>query len=489
MDYLAFDLGAESGRAILGSLDGKGILRLKEVHRFPNTMVNVSGHLHWDACALYGEMLEALRMVAEDSSVHLKSIGVDTWGVDFALLGTAGDLLGMPYAYRDSRTDGVADMFFASFPKRRLYNITGIQTMPFNTLFQLYSMARGHDADLATATDLLFMPDLFNYFLTGIKRTEFTCATTSQLYNPHTMSWDEELFRSAGVPLMLMQEVVQPGSILGQVSPGVTAETGLRDVSCVAVGSHDTASAVAAVPAGDENFAYISSGTWSIMGVETRRPVVNPRSFTYNISNEGGIGGTFRVLKNIMGLWLLQQCRVEWAKTREYSYEELAHMAGRAGPLALLIDPDAPEFFSPESMPSAILEYCVAHGQNAPGTTGAFVRAILESLALAYRYALAQLREASRLNIKRVHIVGGGSRNKLLCQLTADAIGLPVCAGPVEATSTGNILVQAMAFGQVASHQHLREIVRRSFQVDVFEPHPSAAWEDAYRRFLALKAV
>lgn len=482
--YLAFDLGAESGRAVLGRLDDTGRLQISHLHRFPNRMINVIGNLHWDVLGLYGEMLEAMRICTTNHTSSPMSIGVDTWGVDFALLDAEGNLIGAPFAYRDRRTHGAMEEFLSKISRERLYQLTGIQLLPNNTVFQLYSMVRDKSPQLEIASDLLFMPDLFNYFLTGIKKSEFTIATTSQLYNPRIGYWESEIFEQLAVPKGIMQEIVQPGTIIGELTENISAQTGLKKIPVVAVASHDTGSAVAAIPTSGENFAYISSGTWSLMGIESQGPIIDKK---YNLANEGGVCGTFRVLKNINGLWLLQACRKKWANTREYSYIELTQMAESAIPFRAIIDPERSEFLNPADMPLAIKRFCRVTGQPVPQGIGQFVRVILESLALAYRHTLEQLTEISGKDIEKIHIVGGGAQNYLLCQFTADATGLPVYAGPIEATAIGNILVQAMAFGRILSLEELREVVRHSFSLNLYEPQHALDWDEAYGRFIKLK--
>jgi len=483
--YLAFDLGAESGRAILGRLEDTGRLRISQLHRFPNGMINVLGNLHWNVLGLYTEMLQGMRICANHTSSPM-SIAVDTWGVDFALLDTRGILDGVPFAYRDRRIRGAMEEFLSKISRERLYQLTGIQFLPANTVFQLYSMVRDQSPRLKIASDLLFMPDIFNYFFTGIKKTEFTFATTSQLYNPRTGDWESEIFERLGVSKGIMQEIVQPGTIIGKLTEDISAQTGLKRVPVVAVASHDTGSAVAAIPTSGKNFAYISSGTWSLMGIEVPAPIIDEK---YNFANEGGVCGTFRVLKNIRGLWLLRRCRRKWASTREYSYADLTQMAEKAIPFVSIIDPDWPEFLNPADMPLAIEQFCRVTSQPVPQDIGQFVRTILESLALAYRYTLGKLREISGKDIEQIHIVGGGSQNYLLCQFTADATGLPVYAGPIEATAIGNILVQAIAFGRISSLEELREVVRHSFSLNLYEPQHTFDWDEAYGRFLKLKQM
>lgn len=479
--FLAFDLGAESGRTILGTLD-EGKLVLEELNRFPNEMLNLHGHWHWNVYRLFEEMKKGMKACSAREGVELESLGVDTWGVDFGLLGPDGSLLGLPYTYRDARTEGAMEAYFRKKPAERVYELTGIQFLPFNTLFQLFSMKRDASALLDSASDLLFMPDVFNYLFTGVKATEFTFATTSQLYNPKKGAWEEELFQAMDVAPALMQKIVEPGTVLGPLYDAVASETGLPKVPVVAVASHDTGSAVAAVPAEGEGYAYISSGTWSLMGVEVKDPVINETTRELNFTNEGAVGG-FRLLKNISGLWQLQQCRKAWSEERTYGYEELMGMASSSEPFPALIDPDHPDFLHPTDMPEAIARYCRATGQAAPSSHAALVRALLESLALKYRYTLDQLRRISKAPIQKIHIIGGGSRNALLCRFTADATGLPVVAGPAEATAAGNLMMQALALGHVRSLAGMRDVIRGSFSLQSYEPGEAEAWDEAYERF------
>ena len=485
--YLAFDLGAESGRVFLGKLDGRGHLEINELHRFPNDMVCVRDSLHWDTGRLYGEMLSGMRICAANHTASPMSLGVDTWGVDFALLDARGVLTGDPFAYRDRRHQRAMKSFLAKIPGERLYQLTGIQLMPFNSVFQLCAMALEQNPQLATAADLLFMPDLFNYFFTGIKKSEFTMATTSQLYNPLTARWEDDIFKHLGVSGNIMQETVPPGTTLGDLTKNIVNQTGLGKVPVVATASHDTAAAIAAVPVADKNFAYISSGTWSCMGIESPAPVIDERMLKYNITNEGGVCGTFCLLKNIMGLWLLRECRREWSVNREYTHSDLLSLAEVTAPPGAVIDPDRPQFLNPASMLLAIREFCRTTGQPIPQEIGQFVHTILQSLALDYRYVLEQLSEVSSQEIARIHIIGGGSQNHRLCQLTADITGLPVYAGPAEATVTGNILVQAMASGRVSSLAEVRQVVKKSFRLNLYEPQCTSDWDEIYERFVNLK--
>lgn len=481
--FLAFDLGAESGRAVLGALDGLR-LTVHEVRRFPNTPLPLSGHIHWNVYALFDEMKAAMRDTAAALGHRPTSIGVDTWGVDFGLLAKDGSLLGLPFCYRDHRNAGAMEDYFRLVPRAALYEATGIQFMPFNTLFQIYAMVRDRSPLLDAAADLLFMPDLFNFLLTGRKAAEATIASTSQILDPRTKGWIPGLFQAMGLSKRILQDIVEPGTVLGELAAEVAAATGLRHVPVVATASHDTAAAVAAVPAEGRHWAYISSGTWSLVGVEEKAPVISERSLEANFTNEGGVGGTVRFLKNVSGLWLVQGCRKAWSAEGQVTYEDLTRSASEAPAFAALVDPDDPLFLNPPDMPEAIAAYCRRTGQAAPGTRAAVIRSLLESLALKYRFVIDQLRDVLGHPIEKIHVIGGGSRNALLCQLTADATGLPVMAGPAEATAIGNILVQALALGLVASPGEMRAVIRESFEPRSYAPAGrAAAWDAAAARF------
>jgi len=479
---LAFDLGAESGRAVLGRLEA-GRLSVRELRRFPNAPLQIAGHIHWDIHVLIAEMKKAMRACAAEVPAGLASLGVDTWGVDFGLLGREGSLLGLPFCYRDSRTQGAIEDYFKLVPREALYGATGIQFMPFNTLFQVYTMVRDRSPLLDEASDLLFMPDLFNYLFTGKKASEFTIASTSQMLDPRTRNWIPGLFQAMGFSKRILQPVIEPGTVLGPLLPGPAAETGLAGVPVVATASHDTAAAVAAVPAQGGNWAYISSGTWSLVGVEERAPIINDLALARNFTNEGGVSGTIRFLKNVTGLWLVQQCRKAWEGGRALGYEELTRLAGEAAPFRALIDPDDPGFLNPPDMPEALRAYCGRTGQTPPDSEASMIRSILESLALKYRLVIDQMEEVVGHPVERIHVIGGGSQNRLLCRFTADATGRPVSAGPAEATAVGNILVQAMAVKAVGSHEEMRTVVRNSFEPVEYEPRQDNAWRDAYDRF------
>lgn len=479
--FLALDLGAESGRAVLGRFDG-GRMSLEEVHRFPNTPVKLVDGMHWDALRIFSEVREGLGRAFGEAG-RIESLGVDSWGVDFGLLGRDGALVSNPYYYRDPRTEGTEELAFRRMPKEEIYDTTGIQFMPINTLNQL--LAYEGSPLLDAAETLLMTPDLIGYWLTGERTCEATIASTSQLIDARSGDWAWELVEKMGIPSRLFGGISAPGTELGSLTPEVVRDTGAGEGTVVtSVASHDTASAVVAVPAEDEEFAYISSGTWSLVGLELSAPVITGEGMRANFTNEGGFGGTTRFLKNVMGLWLLQECRRTWAREgRDYSYEELARLAEDAPALEPVVDPDHHVFLSPGDMPSRIRRYCEATGQRPPEEPGEVARCALESLALKYRWVLEKAREITGRGIRVVHVVGGGVRNGLLCQLTADATGLPVRTGPVEATALGNLLVQAYAGGCVGSLDEIRASARRSSEVRDYEPRGAGdEWEAAFER-------
>jgi rhamnulokinase len=480
---LAFDLGAESGRGVLGLFDGKR-LRLEVVHRFPNGPVRTLDAMHWDVLRLYSEMLAALRRCAADHG-GLDAIGVDTWGVDFALLGRGGTLLGNPRHYRDPHTEQIMDAAFARVPKEEIFRHTGIQFMRFNTLFQLLALQRDRSPLLDMAETMLTMPDLFHYFFTGIKVNEFSNATTTQMFDPSARNWAYGLLKAFGLPSQILGTIVQPGTVLGPLRASVASETGVTPAPVIAPASHDTGSAVAAVPARGASWAYISSGTWSLMGAEIPAPKIDEEVGRHNFTNEGGVSGTIRFLKNIMGLWLVQECRRAWERVgKSYSYDELARLAVAAPAFVSIVDPDDSAFILPASMPTALGDFCRRTGQPIPIEPGAVIRCALESLALRYRWVLERLEALQGQRLDTIHVVGGGSQNALLCQLTADACDRPVLAGPVEATAIGNVLVQAIGLGILGSLSEAREVVRRSFEVVTYTPQNPAAWQGPYVRFL-----
>ncbi len=483
--FLAFDLGATSGRSILGTLENNR-LQMKELTRFPNQMLQIGNHFHWNIYSLF-EHFKAALAAAKQEDVEISSIGIDTWGVDFALIAKDGTILGAPYAYRDPHTDGMPAKYFEIVSREKVYGLTGIQVMNFNSLYQLFALKQANNSLLEAASEMLFMPDALSYLLTGNKVVEYTIASTSQILNPKTKQFESQLLEAAGVSPSILGPIVMPGHVIGTLTDTLAEESELGKVPVIAVAGHDTGSAVAAVPAENERFAYLSSGTWSLMGIEVKDAIINDETFALNFTNEGGIEGTTRFLKNITGMWLLEQCLKEWKKEGiTYAYEKLVKMAESAPAFQTLIDPDHVSFANPVSMTKAITEYCLATGQPAPSNHAEFVRCIFESLSLKYKYVLGKIKGLAPFPIEKLHVIGGGSKNPLLNQWTANAIGIPVIAGPSEATSIGNIMIQAKAAGCVETLTEMRQIIRESVHLEEFLPENSAEWEAAYQRFLSI---
>ena len=493
-NYLAIDLGAESGRAILGTL-ANGRINLTEIHRFTTGPVSLptkypadesqndleDSSLVWDFIRFWQKIMYSIRHVTNERK--LTSIGVDSWGVDFALLDKNGQLLSTPFHYRDARTDGMMEKAFERLSRERIYELTGIQFMQLNTLYQLYSLVY-HDSPLLQIADkLLMIPDLINYWLTGKAVSEFTEATTSQIFNTRKGQWSKEVIQAMGFPQHIFPEIINPGKIVGPIRNCLSKELGC-DLMVVAPPTHDTGSAVAAIPAETEDFIWISSGTWSIIGTNVAKPVINLKSYTANFTNEGGAAGNFRFSKNVTGLWLVQQCRAQWKiEGKDYSYTELTKMATKAPHLKTIVDPDYSEFLHMGGMVEKIQQYCHLTGQPIPGNEGEMVRAVLQGLALRYRYVIEQLEELSGKKTNTIHIVGGGTKNKLLNQFTADALGRKVITGPIEATATGNIIVQAIAMGDIHNWQEGVSIIKNSFDIQTYLPGDRSDWEIAYERF------
>lgn len=477
--YLAFDLGAESGRAVLARLED-GLVRIDEIHRFANTPLADAGTLRWDVHSLWHEMRHALSLAGD---TPLSGIAVDTWGVDYALLGAQGQLLENPYHYRDARNAVAMAEALRLVPGEEIYAATGVQLMPINTIFQLFAASRRTPASIDAAQRFVMIPDLFNYWLTGEVVCEYTDASTTQLINPRTRTWAADLMERLNLPVRLAAPIVEAGSIIGPIRADVAAGSAQAGTSVIASASHDTASAVAAITARDGT-AFISSGTWSLVGTELDEPVLTPRAMHLNFSNEGGVEGTTRLLKNVMGLWLLQGCRRSWAAHhRQFTYGELIDAAAREPGFRHLIDPDDSSFANPDDMPDAIDRFCRRTEQPAPSTPGSYARAVLDSLALKYRLVIRDLESVIERPIARIRVIGGGSQNALLNQLTADATGLPVVAGPVEATALGNVAVQMLATGAAASLAEARAIIDRSFPTTVFTPRDVDAWTHEATRF------
>lgn len=481
-NLLAFDLGASNGRAILGQLEN-GKLTMRELHRFENNFIEMNGVYYWDLPYLYNQLKQGLLAFKQANVGELDCFGIDTWGVDYGLLDANGHLLGNPRSYRysvDADMDAVSEI--VDFPT--LFQRTGIANMNFNTVYQLYRRKCQNDVALAHGQKLLFMPDLLGYFLTGEMKSEYTIATTSMLYNPSTRDWDWQTIRALDLPEHIFTEIDQAGSLRGKLRPELAEELGINQASFAAVGTHDTASAVAAIP-GTGSFAFCSSGTWSLFGVETDAPILTDEVRDANFSNEGTIQGGFRPLKNIMGMWLIQECRREWIKAgTKYSWDEIVSLARKEEAFRSIIDPDYGEFFAGGNMVKKIQKFCENTNQPIPETVGQIARCIYESLALKYRWALERLEEIKGMTIDTLNIVGGGCNNKFLDQLVADSINRPVTIGPVEGAAIGNLLAQAMALGDIQNMDELRQIVRNSESVETFQPNHTVAWDKAYERML-----
>jgi rhamnulokinase len=486
LKLLAFDYGASSGRAMLGKFNGKK-LELSEIHRFSNDPIMVNGSFYWDVLRLFHELKLGIIKCAKNGDQDLAGIGVDTWAVDFGLLDAKGDLLGNPYHYRDSRIEGMIELAASRVPKEEIYNSTGIAFLKFNTLYQLLAMKEKNSPLLDKAKTLLMIPDLLNYFLTGEKISEYTNASTTQMVNAKSRNWDRELLQRIGVPDHILTEIIGAGTVLGKLKGDVAAELNVERLPVIAVAEHDTGSAVASVPAFDGKFAFLSSGTWSLMGFESVIPVINETTYSLNYTNEGGINNTYRLLKNIMGLWILQECKRDWDKTGEaLGFGELEKLAEDAAPFGSLIDPDNDLFYSPGRMPEKIREFCKQTGQKLPASKGEVVRCVMESLALKYRMVVQGLEKIVGYSLPVIHVVGGGSQNIMLNKFTANATGKLVVAGPVEATAIGNLVAQLMALKEVANLNEARMVVRNSFPMQEYKPVDTAMWDEVYQRFVSL---
>lgn len=482
--FIAFDLGATSGRTILGKLEGEK-LTLEEITRFPNQMLQWNGHFYWNIYSLYENLKKGFVEVVR-KGVTVISVGIDTWGVDFVCVNSDGDFCGIPYSYRDPQTIGKKEEYFDNvINSKEVYMRNGIQHLDFNTIFQLYVINGRKCKSMLDVDKILFIPDALNYMLTGKKVTEYTIASTSGLLNHETKDWDEVLLKSVAVNKEMWAPIVKPGTVIGNITAELAEELQIQPVPVVAVPEHDTASAVAAIPALDRNFAYLSSGTWSLMGIEIECPVVNEKTAGYNITNEGGVDGTIRLLKNITGMWIVEQCLKRWKKDCiEYSYSDMVKMASETEAFKSFINPDDALFVNPADMPEAINEYCKRTGQTPPENHAAYIRMIFESLAMKYRETLDVFKKLSDNPIERLHVIGGGSRNALLNQFTSNAIGLPVIAGPAEASSVGNIMLQAKAAGIVNSLQEMRNVISANVELFTYFPMDSEKWNEAYKLYL-----
>lgn len=483
---LAIDLGASSGRGIVGTFDGEK-LTLKENHRFSNDPVIVNGRMHWDILRIFHEIKQSITKTVLEQD-HIRSIGIDTWGVDYALLDKNGRMLSNPVHYRDTRTDGIVEYVGRFFTQKELYDVTGIQCMNFNTIFQLAAELRDDKEKVDRSERMLNTPDLLNYFLTGNMANEYTILSTGALLNAAERKYAYDMIDRVGIPRRLFGEIVQPGTKMGKLLPQVQEETGKTDAEVMTVASHDTASAVIAVPTQEDDFIFISSGTWSLMGTELKEPMINADTAKYDFANEGGANGTIRFLKNIMGLWLIQESRRQWRREgKEYSFAQLEAFARECKPLQCFINPDDPSFATPGNLPERIREFCRRTGQYVPSTVGEIVRCIYESLALKYRYTVESIIDITGLDAKVIYVVGGGTKDGFLSQMTADACGMPVSAGPEEATAIGNLLMQMMAAGDAKDLKHARRIVAASFDCKHYSPtEDRETWDAAYKKFCAL---
>jgi rhamnulokinase len=479
-NYIAVDLGASSGRVILGRVRN-GEITLEEMHRFENGPIQCGDSIRWDFAKLFGEIETGLTKAAKHIG-KIESISVDSWGVDFGLIDSRGKLFENPYHYRDKRTDTMMDEVFSIVPRKKVYDITGIQFMPFNSIYQLRALKLQQPASLKNTNKIILMADLVSYHLCGDIFSEYTLASTSQLVDMNAGKWSAELFEKLSLPMDVMPKIVQPGSVVGKLKKQIADKIGCAQIPIVATGSHDTASAVASVPAEGDNWAYLSSGTWSLMGVEIAKPLINDATYKYQFTNEGGVYNTIRLLKNIMGLWLIQECRRNWNQQGEkMHFAELAEMAKNAKPFAAVINPNDSRFLAPCDMPAMINKYLVEKGGKEINDKGQLIRVIFESLAFYYRRVLEILEEITGKKIDVLHLVGGGIQNELLCQFTANSIGRKVVAGPVEATAMGNIMVQAIAAGQIANISEGRKAVAKSFELKTYQPADTQAWNKKYQ--------
>jgi rhamnulokinase len=449
-------------------------------------MTRIHGSYYWNIYSLFDELKTGLKKCITDFDIQPESIGVDTWGVDYSLVSDSGQLVGLPFAYRDHRTDNIMEKFFKVLPKKDTYLLSGIQFMQFNTLFQLFASGMEKHSRLNIAESILYTPDTLNFLFTGVKKNEYTIASTSQLLKPGKPEYQPKLLRAINVSESLMEEVIQPGVEVGKILPEIQEDTGSKEIPCIAVASHDTASAIVSVPAEGENWAYLSSGTWSLLGIESPLPLVSEETLAMNFTNEGGVEGTTRFLKNIMGMWLIQECKRIWDEEKEMDWQEIVDLSNKVEPFGSLINPDDSGFLNPGNMPLAIREYCKSNNQKVPESKGEIARCIYDSLVLKYKYTIKQIESVTGKQIEGLHIIGGGANNTMMNQLTADAIGISVLAGPTEATATGNLMLQAKAMGVVKSLDEIRDVIRNSFEITEYTPSPELDWDTAYERFVKL---
>ena len=483
---VAFDLGASGGKVILGCFNGSRI-EITEIYRFSNSPIRLGKHIYWDFLQLFEEVKRGLQLAYKEAGGEIASIGVDTWGTDCALIDRDGNLIENPHSYRDPRTNGMMAKVFEIIPRQEIYEKTGVQFMQFNTLFQLYSMAVDDSMLLEAADTFLMIPDLFNFYLSGNKVCEFTNATTTQFFDPFSNDWSRSIFEALNLPTKILPPIIQPGSIMGDLSSWICEDLGIKPLPVVAVATHDTASAASVVPSLDNDYAFLSSGTWSLLGSEENVPVINQEGFNHNFSSYGGACHTFLIWKNIQALWLLQECMRVWAtEGRNISYEDLIIKAEQADSFGSILDSDDITFVTPGNFPSKIQDYCLRTGQEVPKDEGSITRCILESLALKYRYTFERLQQVVGKQLEQIFVIGGGSRNLLLNRLTAEATGVFVNAGPAEASSIGNIMLQLMALGELDSIEDSRRVIKASFETTTYEAQRTDAWDEAYSKFLEL---
>ncbi|MDR4945141.1 rhamnulokinase [Neobacillus cucumis] len=482
----AFDLGASNGRLMVSGFDGKRFY-LEEVHRFSNHPVHLTGHYYWDILRIFQEMKNGISKSIKNGHKLIESLSIDTWGVDFGLLSETGELLSNPYSYRDPQTNDSFKEIMDVIPREVLFTRTGVEPAAINTICQLYAIKKNNPVLIEKAKTLLLTPNLLSYFFSGVKANEYTISTTTSLFNVHERNWDSGLMARLNLPAKIMADIVMPGTILGPTLDSIQTEFGISPVKVIAGAGHDTACALAALPIKTGNSAFMSCGTWILMGVQVKDPIINEKSLEWGFTNEGTADGEFRLLKNIMGLWLIQACRSVWAKDGKlFTYEDEAELIKNAKPFTSFIDPDDPSFFNPENMPKQIRDFCIKSGQQPPETEGDFLRCILESLSLKYRWVLEKLETLTGNRIEVIHMGGGGIRNDLFCQFTANATNRPVVAGPVEASSIGNSLSQWIALGKIKDLKEGREIVENSFSVKHYQPQNQSEWQEAFGRFVRL---